>query len=281
MFKKSYNKSAPQAYFSPYTYDEKVRYYKKDNAKVRAKYYNLANKHKDLHKLHIVFTSQINGDRYEIMEHMQIIRSRFNKLLLNLGIKDLYNFENIELGKDYDNPHLDIQLWLNKEDIGRLRKVYNKIIDTYNLKNYRCTFNEYNEEENIDVFHYTVKEYSKDLTDREVYKLGEARKDYRRVLKKRIRFYSHTRNEYSQKIYKLLYNNYGLTYQEAYYVLDNEILQIKEKVKLSLNLKVIRKLKNRHLVYINNKFIKINKIRIFFIERLEKFSWSYWVFGFI
>lgn len=252
-----------------------------------SKYISLAKKHQDKHKIHIVLTSPLSGNQYEVMEHIVAIRNKFNKLLTNLKLIDLYNFENIELGKNYDNPHLDIQLWLNKKDSNKIQKVYNKILDTYSLRKSLCTFNPFDEEiSDIKIFYYAVKEYSNFQSDEIIYKLGNARKHYRINLNRNVRFFSHTRNTYTQKIYKELYKRYGLTYKEVEYVLDNEIIQIKENNKLSLNLKAIRKLKKRHLVNILNKLSELCEYNGLY-KQIDKGGnriyvyWCYWVYGFI
>lgn len=286
IFLKSYsqNKSAQKKFFTPYTYEEKLLAYKKHNAKVRAKYYKLANTHKEKHKLHIVFTTPIQGDRYIRLENILVIKHRFNKLIKNLKLQSLYHFQNIEIGENYDNPHLDIQIWLNELDVDKVFKVYCKVLSGYRLEESFCKFNEYDKNiSETNLFHYSVKEYKRSLSDKEIYKLGEARKDYRKVLGKRVRFYSHTRNEFTQKVYKSLYKKYGLTYSEADYVLENEIIKVSDNSKLSLNILKIAELKKRHLVNIFNKLKKniLHKQKIAKESIKKRLSKLYWLFGYI
>jgi len=266
-------------FYSPFTYLEKLEHYKKHNSKIRAKYYDLAHKHKSMHKLHVVFTSP-KKNKFTKLEHVTEIRSHFNKLLLNLKLEGAYTFSNIEMGEDLDNPHLDMQLWLNYEDVKRLNKIYLKTIHQFNLLVFRCTFNEFSPTSEIEIFHYTVKEYKKNMSDEEIYKLGEAKKNYRKVLKKNIRFFSHTRNKYSQKTYKLLYKTFGLTYKEAEHSLNNKLLTIRNKKQIVLNLEIIRKLKIRHLIYI---YLTRGKKNVFLANYYEKmfriyFSCHFWIF---
>jgi len=287
LLQNNYIKSVPKKHYSPYTYQEKLEYYRKINRNASASYYYFANKHKKMYKLHIVFTKKEEIDKYQKMDDVLLIREDFFKKLQNLNLLEVYYFSNIELGENYDNPHLDTQLWIEEKDVVKIERVYNKIIDNHNLVDYLCEFNKQDKYiSDIEVFTYTVKEYAKDLTDDEVYKLGQARKDYRKKLgKKNLRFYTNSRKPYSKSIYKKLYFMFGFDREKSEYILDNEIVLVYKNTELIFNIDIYLIWIIRQLIYIVNKLIKIqqNELRncFFDIKKVTKVFWCFWLFGFL
>ncbi len=139
------------------------------------------------------------------MQVVNDMRNHFNKLIRNLRNDNIKFFSNIELGENFDNPHVHIQLWFDNEaDKFDISRVYDKVVAKYGLMSNRCVVSL--DERETDVFHYVVKDYAKSLSDSDLIELNSWRSWYRKELGKNLRFTSHSKGEHSKALYKKAYS---------------------------------------------------------------------------
>ena len=187
----------------------------------------MANKYKSWDKCMLSFTvpnvvlkSQrgIKNGRYSKMRVLVSIKKDIAKLLSRES--DVKYFMNIELGKAYSNPHLHIQVWSKSVTSTNLSNISKKICCKYDLNQKRCPITYQDEDSNIDVFHYVVKDYAKNLTDDEIWNLDVQKKRYRKQYGKVIRFYSKSSDKHSKKWYRFAYRYYGVLRDRADFFID-------------------------------------------------------------
>ena len=174
----------------------------------------MANKYKSWNKCMWTFTipSTIQGKtikkgRYTKLRYLLDLRAYISKQINNTKLNIKY-FSNIELGEHYSNPHLHLQLWIeNKSDLETLQGIYLKSIDKYSLNQKRCEIS-YPEKE-IEVYHYVIKDYSKNLSDKDIWDLETQKKRMRKFLGNKIKFWNKSRDDYSKKVYRIFYYSYN------------------------------------------------------------------------
>lgn len=193
----------------------KLQNYRKKHSKIRHEYYAMAGKYKSWDKKMLTFTvpSAIQGKtikkgRYTKLRYLLELRAYLSKCFNNTdGIK---YFMNIELGKAYSNPHLHIQLWIDPMTSSQaINLIFKKAIAKFDLKKDRCYITE---PENDNAFYdYVIKDYSKDKTDKEIWDY-ETQKDRMKdqLGLDRIRWYSKSRDKYTQRVYKIFYKYFGV-----------------------------------------------------------------------
>jgi len=152
-----------------------------------------------------VFKGKINkNNRYAKLRHLLKLRAFIGKCMNNSsGVK---YFMNIELGKKFSNPHLHLQVWYDSSvtsatDIDLIKS---KCISKFNLNSKRCYTT--TPELNIDVYHYVIKDYSKNLSDDEIWNLETQKKRSRKFLRSRVRFISKSSDKYTKKAYRVVYS---------------------------------------------------------------------------
>lgn len=195
----------------------------------------MANKYKDYEKCMMSFTvpnvvikSQrgIKNGRYSKMRVLVSIKKYLAKLLSR---EDIKYFMNIELGKAYSNPHLHVQVWYMSTTLmsssenntsANLSNISKKICTKYNLNQNRCPITYCDEDNNIDVFHYVVKDYAKNLSDDEIWNLDVQKKRYRKQYGKVIRFYSKSCDKHTKWWYRFAYRYYGVVRGRADFFLE-------------------------------------------------------------
>jgi hypothetical protein len=179
----------------------------------------MANKYKDYEKCMMSFTvpnvvikshGGIKNGRYSKMRVLVSIKKDLAKLLSR---EDIKYFMNIELGKAYSNPHLHVQVW--SATSANLSNISKKICTKYNLNQNRCPITYQDEDSDIDVFHYVVKDYAKNLSDEEVWNLDVQKKRYRKQYGKTIRFYSKSSDRFTKRWYRFAYRYYGVLRSRA------------------------------------------------------------------
>lgn len=193
-----------------YTKQDKIRNYRLKYANIRHQYYAMCEKYSSYNKTMLTFTipSKINNaiiqGKYSKSAYLVELRTYISKQFNN-AFSEIKVFSNIELGSNRNNPHLHIQVWC--KDYDEVYSIYQKTINKFNLNNSRCkmTLPEY-ENKNYD---YVIKEYSKDISDVELWANERAKKNIRKHLGKQVRFYNMSADKYSQKIYKIMYRKYN------------------------------------------------------------------------
>jgi hypothetical protein len=198
----------------------------------------MAKKYKHYDKYMLSFTvpttvkgKTIKNGRYTKLRYLIKIRAYIAKLLNNTD--DVKYFMNIELGKKFSNPHIHLQLWMKPND-NSLRpafvslandtsatsaeQIFTKTISKFNLNKNRCHLTL--PEKDIDIYHYVIKDYAKDLSDKDIWDLETQKKRMRSVLGSRVRFYSKSKDKYSKKIYRIMYYSWGVVRDKVNKYLD-------------------------------------------------------------
>jgi len=198
---------------------------RKKNSRIMSSYLHMCDSNTYRSKSMITFTSP-QPFIQDKLTHIKEVKRQFSKSLRNLKT-DIDKFFVIELGKNLDNPHLHVQLFHNEKDINRIKKVFLKILDQFNLHEKHCAFTETNSKERrMKYFLYPLKEYSKKLTDKEVLLLHKARQELRAGSNKNMQFISRSNGLLTHKLYKVLYYDHGLDYMTADILFREHLISI-------------------------------------------------------
>jgi len=166
----------------------------------------------------LTFTYQ-DDDKYFKMKVINEIKNYLTKLISNTKSSNIKFFSNIELGNQYDNPHLHVQLFY--DDYKQIMKIRNKVISKFGLFSEFC---EVSIPECCDtVFSYVVKDYSNDMEDSRLLLLDTVKRDYRHTLGNKIRFTAMSKEKYTKATYKKAYSN-GIRKEFVDELLDNCII---------------------------------------------------------
>ena len=170
----------------------------------------MAQKYMCYNKVLLTFTvptdrkdKSIKNGRYTKLRTLIEIRAYIAKLLNNSS--DVKYFMNIELGEHYSHPHLHLQLWHNTTS-SLTTNIFEKTISKFNLNKNRCYITEPTHA--VPIYNYVIKDYAKDLSDKQIWDLETQKKRFRKVMGSKVRFYSKSRDEFSKKIYRKIY--YGI-----------------------------------------------------------------------
>lgn len=164
-----------------------------------------------------------DDDKYYKMDIINDIKNYITKQLRNNNIK---YYSNIELGNNFDNPHLHIQLFYNmsptmmSETIEKIKHIRDNVIAKYGLFSEYCMI----ALPKFDIvrYDYVVKDY-KIKNDSELLLLDDMKRDYRLNLHKNIRFSSFSKEKYSKKIYKLAYSR-GILKGSVDELIDDKVI---------------------------------------------------------
>lgn len=230
-------------------------------------------KYAHLNKLMLTFTHN-ETDKYFKLLIMNEIKNYITKLISNTKSDNIKFFSNIELGSNYDNPHLHVQLFY--DDYNQIMKIRDKVISKYELNGDYC---DVTIPERADVvYKYVVKDYDNNLSDDTLLLLDSVKRDYRRVLGSSIRFSSMSKDKYAKAIYKKAYAK-GIRKEYVNDLIDSSIIN-----------KEIEIVDNRVIMMVILRVLiqyRINKINAFFDGEFEiksqipyKDSLSLWIFGF-
>jgi len=210
------------------------------------------------------------------MQVVNEMRNYFNKLVRDTKNPEIKYFSNIELGKNYDNPHLHIQLWFNNEK--QITKIYKKVIEKFGLFSEFCKLNISKDNENK-FYDYAIKDYAKNMSNERILELDIHRREYRAVLGKNFRFSSHTSGEHTKLIYKRLYAK-GIKRENVDFLLKNCVI---DNVGNIVDSRVVLYVLLHLVVNILNK-TKI-KSQYWYLDDFEDvkllFFFKYWIYGFI
>lgn len=195
-----------------YTKAEKILSYRKKYSSIRHEYFVMAQKYMSYNKVLLTFTvptdrkdKSIKNGRYTKLRTLIEIRAYIAKLLNNSS--DVKYFMNIELGEHYSNPHLHLQLWY-KTTSSLTTNIFEKTISKFNLNKNRCYITEPTHA--VPIYNYVIKDYAKDLSDKQIWDLETQKKRFRKVMGSKVRFYSKSRDEFSKKIYRKIYYGIGI-----------------------------------------------------------------------
>lgn len=200
-----------------YTKAEKILSYRKKYSSIRHEYFVMAQKYMSYNKVLLTFTvptdrkdKSIKNGRYTKLRTLIEIRAYIAKLLNNSS--DVKYFMNIELGEHYSNPHLHLQLWY-KTTSSLTTNIFEKTISKFNLNKNRCYITEPTHA--VPIYNYVIKDYAKDLSDKQIWDLETQKKRFRKVMGSKVRFYSKSRDEFSKKIYRKIYYGMGILRKNA------------------------------------------------------------------
>jgi hypothetical protein len=89
---------------------------------------------------------------------------------------------NIELGEHYSHPHLHLQLW-HKTTSSLTTNIFEKTISKFNLNKNRCYITEPTHA--VPIYNYVIKDYAKDLSDKQIWDLETQKKRFRKACQAR------------------------------------------------------------------------------------------------
>ena len=224
-----------------HTKAEKILSYRKKYSAIRHEYFVMAQKYMSYNKVLLTFTvptdikeKSIKNGRYSKLRKLIKIRAYIAKLLNNSD--DVKYFMNIELGDHYSNPHLHLQLWIKGLDINNqgldirsghklnnatssiTTNIYEKTIKKFDLNKNRCYITEPTHA--IPIYNYVIKDYAKDLTDKQIWDLETQKKRFRKIMDSKVRFYSKSKDSYCKSIYRKLWYGLGIARDKANEFLD-------------------------------------------------------------
>jgi len=223
----------------------------------------------------ITFTYQ-DDDKYFKMQVMNEIKNYLSKLISNTKSDTLKFFSNIELGDDYSNPHVHAQIFY--DNYSQIIKIRNKVIEKFGLFSEFCeiTMPEHKEA----VYSYIIKDYDKCIADDKLLLLDTVRRDYRGMLKKKIRFTSMSKEKYTKLTYKKAYSH-GIKKEFVDGLLDDFIINkeieiIDNRVIHILILLILTQIRIKYKYY---RFAAIGKT---INQQIQvKNLIYYWIYGFI
>lgn len=212
-------------------------------------------------------------DKFSKLDMINDIRNYFNKLVKNTKNDNIKFFSNIELGKNKDNPHVHIQVW--HEDQKQIDKIYDKVISRFGLFAEYCKLIE--QKNDTKIFEYVIKDYNKSMSDEQLLKLDDAKRIFRGVLEKKIRFSSHSKGKYTKAIYKSLYSKFDLKKDMVDLMLDNNVIDTKGNI----NPNVIKFLYvvMQFLSQIDNKSKSIECFECWYKEFQYSILFEWWTYG--
>lgn len=192
-------------YYANLSKIQQIGQYRKKNAAIRHEYYTLSSRHSSMEKAMFTFTVKGKGT-YTKLRLINEVKTYITYLIAN-SKADIYFFSNIEIGHSFTNPHIHTQLWHN--DFEAIQSIYDKVIKKFKLDAKRCQLST-PQHDNLNTYHYVIKDYATTLTDEQVWKLEQTKKKYRKQLGLKIRFYSKSKSKYSKKAYRYFYRTFGI-----------------------------------------------------------------------
>lgn len=229
-------------------------------------------KYSHMNKLMLTFTYS-DENKYHKMYIINEIKNYFTRLVHNTKSDNIKFYSNIELGSELDNPHLHIQVFY--KDYNQLITIRNKVIAKFGLFSEYCEVS-IPEKEDV-IYDYVIKEYKQE--DSKLLKTDIAKRDYRSMLDKKLRFTSMSKEKYTKSTYKKAYSK-GIKKQfvdellddcvinKEIEIIDNRVILFSVMLILMYILRT-RKIEEFELCFDNKSQIQLQKI------------FCYWIFGFI
>lgn len=201
------------------------------------------------------------------------IKSYVTYLISNSNA-DIYFFSNIEIGYELSNPHLHTQVWSDDKDA--VKKIYDAVIKKFDLNEKRSHLSE--PEQDKKYYDYVIKDYSKKLSDNEIWKLEETKKRMRKTLGLKMRFISKSKGKYTSKMYKMVYRAFRVLRASAdkfldlvtaslfFKMVDLELLLYARKFVVFAYISSFKSIKEQERVCVFDMFMFYS-------------CWSWWIFG--
>jgi len=98
------------------------------------------------------------------------------------------------------------------------QNIYEKTIKKFDLNKNRCYITEPTHA--IPIYNYVIKDYAKDLTDKQIWDLETQKKRFRKIMDSKVRFYSKSKDSYCKSIYRKLWYGLGIVREKANDFLD-------------------------------------------------------------
>lgn len=192
----------------------KLRQLKSKNKRTKSKYIQLSQNNIGRKRALVTFTVKKHINSQSQLLCIKKIKNYFSKRLQNLKA-DVQYFNIIELGKNYNNPHLHSQLFFNEEDAKRVEQAYIKTIEHFSLNSKRCKLVKESEEVlHSSSYNYIIKEIDNlQLTNKEILDLDSAQKKLKQGTTKHLQFFSMSRSKYPHPLYRTLWFKYRLNYK--------------------------------------------------------------------
>lgn len=199
----------------------------KKNNRILSSYIELNNINLGRKRALLTFTSFLDCPVEKLLL-INELRGDLKKKLRNLNCNINY-FDAIELGSNYmnnPNPHLHMQLFYDEENEERIIRVFNKIIDIYNLKADRCSFTVEDDRKPKGTYNYSLKEFSnKNSDNQKIIDLNLVRKKLNKKAGLKIQYYSMSRFENTIQIYRKLFKKFKLTYENVNELFEQNIFR--------------------------------------------------------
>jgi hypothetical protein len=96
--------------------------------------------------------------------------------------------------------------------------IFDKTITKFDLNKNRCYITEPTHP--IAIYNYVIKDYAKDLSDKQIWDLETQKKRFRKIMGSRVRFYSKSKDSYCKSIYRKLWYGLGIARDKANEFLD-------------------------------------------------------------
>jgi hypothetical protein len=241
--------------------EQKLELYrlKSKNNKIKSKFIHLHECNIGRERSLITFTIPKIQDSTEQLILIDKIRNFFIKRLQNLKT-DIQYFTAIELGKNFNNPHLHIQLYFDKKDEERIDNAYIKTLKQFQLIQKRNKITKINSSTSTTTsLNYTIKESdNQQQTNSSILKRDKARKKIKNkdIRAKNISFYTSSRSLLPQPLYKKLWFDYGMNYHAV-----NELISCGYAIKYTQkDLELVNYLFRHSSIFIfyKNGAIKLN-----------------------
>jgi len=197
--------------------EQKLELYrlKNKNNKIKSKFIHLHECNIGRERSLVTFTLPKMGNATEQLIGINEIRKFFIKRLQNLKANIQY-FTAIELGKNFDNPHLHIQLYFDDQDEERIDDAYFKTLKQFQLILKRNKITKVDSSASSTTsFNYAIKESdNQHQDDKEILKRNKAKQKIKskNIRAKNISFYTSSRSMLPQPLYKKLWFDYDMNY---------------------------------------------------------------------
>jgi len=241
---------------------------KSKNDKVKSQYIHLCEKNEGRERSLVTLTVVSLNDKQEQLLLIKDIKNYFVKRLQNLKSNVQY-FSVIELGKNRNNPHLHSQLFYDKQDEERIEDAYLRTLKHFNLDSSRCKLLLDDKQLSSTSSHnYIIKEYdNKKLSDGEITKINKSRNKLKDGESKHLQFYSKSRPTQTQPIYKKLWFDYGMTYNNVNELFKKGYAKRYKIEEINYNIKFYK----YPYIHLKDSVIEINIVKLYDLIFLTAF----------
>ena len=171
---------------------------------------------------HLHLQLWIKNDNHKTIESFEKSFYEVNKYLSPwlsfFGNKKV--IDNIDTGLDF-NESIILGISKNKPSASTsstIANIYDKTIKKFDLNKNRCYIT--GPTHAIPTYNYIIKDYAKDLTDKQIWDLETQKKRFRKIMDSKVRFYSKSKDSYCKSIYRKLWYGLGIAREKANEFLD-------------------------------------------------------------